>query len=587
MAEKIKYEAEYDVSDAVKGANKLNKSIDEVGKSVEDTNKDLSKGEKQAGRLSKAFGSIAGVIKGGFGVGIAMSALDKLGEGIMANQQAQDLMNKAGIVFQGVINGIIEVLKPLFDWMGKAFKEPQKYIKELGQMIVDNIKVRFEGLIELIPKLGEAIGLLFKGEFSKAGKVAFDAVAKVGLGVENMSDKVVKASNTIGKHTKKAFDMSDALIKARKNFEKLGILYQGIVEKYDLMAEKQRQIRDDDQRAFDERIKANEELANVLDEGLKKEKANIEARIGAKRLELQLNKNSVEIQNEILSLQQELTGVDAKYAGLKSEQLTNINSLQKEQSDLIKGVTQAEVEASKTIQDANAEAITSYEDRYKAQIEAITEQYNANAKLNEDELAKVKEGSTRYYELLAERKQLDAQFYADSNAAMTTYYTEKDAKAKEDLEKEKALQEKRIDVAKQVVSAIGDLAGENAEMGKAVAIAQAIIDTYTGATKALAQGGVLGYVGAGAIIASGFANIRKIMQTEIPNSDGGSSSGSGSGQSLPSMPSVGVIGGQTNSNLQLVSALNSGNKPVKTYVVGQDVTSQQSLDRHILQNTTF
>ena len=87
MAEKIKYEAEYDVSDAVKGANKLNKSIDEVGKSVEDTNKDLSKGEKQAGRLSKAFGSIAGVIKGGFGVGIAMSALDKLGEGIMANQQ--------------------------------------------------------------------------------------------------------------------------------------------------------------------------------------------------------------------------------------------------------------------------------------------------------------------------------------------------------------------------------------------------------------------------------------------------------------------------------------------------------------------
>ena len=587
MAEKIKYEAEYDVSDAVKGANKLNKSIDEVGKSVEDTNKDLSKGEKQAGRLSKAFGSIAGVIKGGFGVGIAMSALDKLGEGIMANQQAQDLMNKAGIVFQGVINGIIEVLKPLFDWMGKAFKEPQKYIKELGQMIVDNIKVRFEGLIELIPKLGEAIGLLFKGEFSKAGKVAFDAVAKVGLGVENMSDKVVKASNTISKHTKKAFDMSDALIKARKNFERLGILYQGIVEKYDLMAEKQRQIRDDDQRAFDERIKANEDLAKVLDEGLKKEKANIEARIGAKRLELQLNKNSVEIQNEILSLQQELTGVDAKYAGLKSEQLTNINSLQKEQSDLIKGVTQAEIDASKTIQDANAEAITSYEDRYKAQIEAITEQYNANAKLNEDELAKVKVGSTRYYELLAERKQLDAQFYADSNAAMTTYYNEKEAKAKEDLEKEKALQEKRIDVAKQVVSAIGDLAGENAEMGKAVAIAQAIIDTYTGATKALAQGGVLGYVGAGAIIASGFANIRKIMQTEIPNSDGGSSSGSGSGQSLPSMPSVGVIGGQTNSNLQLVSALNSGNKPVKTYVVGQDVTSQQSLDRHILQNTTF
>lgn len=587
MAEKIRYEAEFDTSSATKSANKFNKSVEGTEQSVEDLNKELGNSKAQS-KFSKGISSITGLLKGGFGIGIAMSALDKLGDGLMQNQATQDLMNKAMITFQGVINGVIELLKPLSDWMSNAFENPKEALKDFGRLIKDNIITRFEGLLELIPQLGKAIGLLFKGEFSEAGEVALNAVAKVGVGVENISDKIANGYKTIAKETKKAFDLAPQLVQARKQTARLEILFQGIVEKYDLMAEKQRQLRDDERLTFDERIKANEQLAKVLDEGLKAEKANINARIANKRLEQSLNKNNVEIANDILALQQELTGVDAKYAGLKSEQLTNIVSLQKEQKDAQQSVVNATIEGEKAIREAKNQTEQNEVKRLAKERERIAQNYIDDKKRINDAIANEKEGTAKYYELLAEKAKIESQYQVDkiNNESETQKVIQEKQKEADEKEKErlKAMAEARIDVTKQALNAIGDLFSENAEIGKAVAVANAIIDTYTGATKALAQGGILGYVGASAIIASGFANIRKIMQTEIPNSSGGESGGT----SAPSMPSVGVISGQMSTNGQLGGMLaNVMAKPVKSYVVGQDVNSQQSLDRHIYQNATF
>ena len=50
-------------------------------------------------------------------------------------------------------------------------------------------------------------------------------------------------------------------------------------------------------------------------------------------------------------------------------------------------------------------------------------------------------------------------------------------------------------------------------MSARLAQTAAVIDMYAGANKAFAQGGVLGFVSAGAIIASGMANVLKIEQS--------------------------------------------------------------------------
>ena len=66
-----------------------------------------------------------------------------------------------------------------------------------------------------------------------------------------------------------------------------------------------------------------------------------------------------------------------------------------------------------------------------------------------------------------------------------------------------------LSAASSLAGALQGLAGESKEL----AIGSAIIDTYVGANKAFAQGGMLGFISAAAVIAGGLANVKKIMET--------------------------------------------------------------------------
>ena len=59
------------------------------------------------------------------------------------------------------------------------------------------------------------------------------------------------------------------------------------------------------------------------------------------------------------------------------------------------------------------------------------------------------------------------------------------------------------------------------QLNKAVAITEAIINTYQGATKALAQGGIFGPLLAGAIVASGLAQVAIIRNQQYPGREEG------------------------------------------------------------------
>lgn len=65
---------------------------------------------------------------------------------------------------------------------------------------------------------------------------------------------------------------------------------------------------------------------------------------------------------------------------------------------------------------------------------------------------------------------------------------------------------------------------------KGFAIAEALANTWVGATKALAQGGPLGYVQAAGIVASGMARVNQIRNLEPGRSSAGGGGGGGGGQ---------------------------------------------------------
>ena len=94
-------------------------------------------------------------------------------------------------------------------------------------------------------------------------------------------------------------------------------------------------------------------------------------------------------------------------------------------------------------------------------------------------------------------------------------------------------------------SALASLFGEQTAAAKGLAIASAIINTFTGATKALSTyPGPVGIASAVAVIATGLASVQKIVSTKVPGGKG-SSGGSTSAPTITQFqaPSMMGIGG--------------------------------------------
>jgi hypothetical protein len=626
MADEINFKVNADTKGAEKSLDKLEKNAKGLGGIF---NK-AGGGVKSFGKTLSAIGN---TVKTGLGLGLLLGILDSLKNIFSENQQVVDLMNQTMVVMQGAVNGLIEVLKPLFTWLGKAFKDPQKWWDDLVQSFKDGaswiktnmidqvlnkftewansakiavLELRkawneFTGDTEEAEKIGKDIDALNKQNIELAKQNA-DKMAEIKRVANVVKDSVVGAITTIAKATKKAFDNKDVLANAEANIQRLQTLYQGIVEKYDLMSEKQRQIRDDENKTIEDRIAANLELQKVLDEGSQKEKENINARIGIIQMQQNILGKNKERTNEILALQQELTGVDAKYAGLRSESLTNEVSLQKEVLDMQKAmneskanqleITNASILADKQAAVDKAGLIKNEFDQFKAvkdaeaelRKEEIRQLDELNAKRQADfdtQLSQLNKGTAAYNDALIAKTEAQVQYDADRKVKTTEFETWSAQKDKEAADMKIANQEAIVGAVSGALSSLTQLVGESTAMGKSMMIAQAIIDTYAGATKALAQGGVLGYIGAAAVIATGIANIKKMTETDIP---GASDSGS-----APSMgPSVSIIGGSADPSAQLARQFSQQNqKPLKAYTVGTDMSSQQALDRRIQQNATF
>jgi hypothetical protein len=618
MAEKIKITLEVDESGSIKVVDQLGDKLDDVKKAGEKAADGIESTTKAAKKGESTFSKLGSTIKSAFAIGGVMKILDSLATLFMENQKVADIFSKGMIILQGVINGLVEVLEPLFTALMRAFTSPKQAwdnLMESFQQGANWIKTNlidfvFNKFIEWANDAQIAVLKLQKtwNEWTKDTKKAVEIQKEINaLEKENgelqnenakkignikkvandVKDFYVKAAKTIYDSTKNAFDNSDAILNAERNIARLQIAFQGIIEKYDQQAEKQRQIRDDETKTISERIAANEKLAKILQEGQEKEIENLDQQIAQQQILLSNNKGNIDIENEILALQAEKTAVEAKYTGLKSEQLTNINALEKEGIELKRAEAEGTIEANAIISQSNADLLADTLEGFDARQKALDDEYAQRSELLNTELSQLKEGTQAYVDAVNEKKILEAQFTADSKALASERVRFIGENAEAELEIEKELQQGKVDAVMGAMAGLQTLLGEDSKYGKALAVAQAIISTYQGASKALGQGGVFGPVAAAGVIAQGLAQVRSIMATELPDSPMGSDGG-GSAMSMPSGPSVGIIQGQMSQTSQLQAELNSQmRRPTRAYVVGQNVTTQQSLDRHILENATL
>ena len=594
MAQEVIIELKAETEAARKQIEALTNEVSELRKEQEQQSKEAL---AQAKQTSKGIGLISNSFKGlgtalkAAGIGLAVAAFQKLREIFMQNQKAVDFFNTAfeavSLAFNDFVDFLLNNTGGIVNTFQAIFENPLEGIKNLGKTIYDGVVVRFNELVEVLGLAGKAIGQLVRGEFS----AAFDTIKEAGkqtvdviTGVDDSFDETVESIKNYAKETIKT---AAANVQLANNAELAAAQQSRLVEQYDRQAEQLRQIRDDERFSIEERRKANDDLLQVLAEQEAAMLKQAAAQVASAQADLAKNK-SIENQVALTEALANQEGVLAQIEGLRSEQKANDLALDREENELINSKLESESKLAIERERFNAEQIDNEvlklerlkeialleQEQEQARLQAIVDNANAGTQAKVD--AQI---------ALDEFMEQSRQANIDADTALT--------EAKMNLNKAEAESEMELlGAISGALNGLSALAGENAEAQKAIGVAQAIIDTYIGANKAIAQGGIVGTIAAVGIIASGLANVQNILTTKIPKPEPSNVGGGGTRSisspapaAAPQAPQFNVIGGGATN--QLAGLLADQNKPVKAYVVSSEVSSGQALDRNIVESATL
>ena len=605
--EKIIIDLEAKTDKAIKGIDKVAESVKDLNKTVTKGNKETSEGlkdvEKSSNLVSKGVKGIGTALKAA-GIGLALGLLSQLKEIFEKNQKVADLFGTSfevvSIMFNDFANFIINNTSGVTDFFKAIFEDPKQALIDFADAFKRNIQERFESYLDTLGFLASAVKKVFSGDFAgaledvkSAGKESLDVLTGVNNTFDKGTEAVEKIAKATSEYVKETVKAATSNVELEKTARIAEAANQGLIEKFDRQAEQLRQIRDDESKSFEERIKANDELAVLLDKQEEAMLRNGQARINQAAAELSKNKDNIDLQIAYKEALNEQAGIEAQITGFRSEQQTNTNSLLREQKDLqnelaLIGKTERDIERIELEQQYEAKKLLiereiTDEAEKKILLEELEIQHKANLKLiNDEEVANQKEKADKEIEI--KRKTAAA---------------------------EKAIRDANINNIGAGFALLGQLAGRNkalqaaALIGEsAVGIAKTIISTKAANAAvtlkyALLPGGLAlaaahkaaNNVSAGIGIAANIAATAKGLSglkaggsppspSPIPNDASG-------GGSIPSLPPAFNVVGASDTN-QLASAIGGqSQQPVQAFVVSNDVTTAQEMDRNIIEGASI
>jgi len=314
-------------------------------------------------------------------------------------------------------------------------------------------------------------------------------------------------------------------------------------------------------------------------------------------------KNS-EASDEVIENQEKL--VQETYKSFK-KQNEILSTSYKERAALRNANAVGEVADAKAASDKAAEEAKAAREKRLAEQKEADEKAKEKAKKDQEEFnqfqIKINEAKSaqNIADMEAKETKINDLFeIANVVDELETKNTEK-LKAETDARIELAKKEKEAKIqaaeaAATTLSGLADLLGKETAAGKAAAVASATISTFLSAQKAYEStvgipivGPVLAPINAALAIAGGIKSVKSILSVKTPNGGGGGSAPTinapaGGSAPLAAAPTFNVVG--TSGQNQIAQSL--GNQaPVKAYVVSNDVTTAQSLDRNIVNTATI
>ena len=356
MGQVIEAELKLKYGNAIKEVEELKKELQEVKQSFEASDK----AAKDSAKSSKGFGKALGAIgKAGGVIFLLEKAFGLFQETLGKNQTIIDATATAteflSIAFNDLFNFLQNNVGAVTGFFKSIFDDPKQSLIDFANAFKKNIQERFESYLDTLGFLASAVKKVFSGDFAgamedvkNAGKESLDVLTGVDGTFEKSVETVGKVTKAVTEYTKSTYNSAKATVELNKEVQIADALQQGLVEKYDLQAEQQRQIRDDESKSIEERIKANEKLGEILDKQEEEMLKNVKLRVQAAQIEFDKNQDNIEAKVALIEAENELAAVQAQVTGFRSEQLTNINSLLRESVEIEQEVADAKA----AIQDA-------------------------------------------------------------------------------------------------------------------------------------------------------------------------------------------------------------------------------------------
>ena len=272
-----------------------------------------------------------------------------------------------------------------------------------------------------------------------------------------------------------------------------------------------------DKKRAEDYAKAQKEAAEKAKKA--KEDADKKAAETAKRVQQEVLKSYETGITELqLRIRERNIGIVDKRKSLEDQNELNQAILEKERYRLEQGlITQAEFD------NLRYEQQVSFQEKVAA-IEAEEEAKRKEAKAMdlENQRAIDEENITSDFE--RETLRLEQQYQmevaaAEKVGADVTLIEAKYAQIREKREKE--LVNAKLQMTADIAGQISNIMGQESAAGKVFALAQATINTYLGASKAIAQGGIWGVAQAAIVIAAGLKQVASIakVKEDVPKTN--------------------------------------------------------------------
>ena len=518
--------------------------IQSLTSKVEGLEKSLADAGKETKKTNKILGTMSNLFKGGLGILAIQKAFDLLKETFSSNQKVVDIFRTStealSLAFNDLFNFLDSNVGTVIQYFKDLFETPIPSIYDIGNALIDGVKKRFDEFVESLGYYADAFTKFFAGDFAgafdsvKEGAIqSIDVLTGVDGTIEKVTETVSRAAKGITEYAKSTFEAAKQNVELQKTAE-LGIAQNRIIlEQKDREAEKLRQIRDDESKTITERIEANNKLAAVLDEQERLMLANADAAIKAAQAQFDKNAND-ENQIALLEARAEREGILAQIEGFRSEQLMNVNSLNREKLDLLDEEKEKEIEVAELKKQLKEEEREGIKDNLDAIIDSAGEE-SAVGKA----LFIAKQGML-IKEQIMEAKATLAKVTMKAAESSTALATGTANTAKVGFPQNIPL----------LIAFAAQAAGIFSSIKSAVGAAKSSTSKFGGA------------------------------------SGGGTSISAPSIQAATQAPAFNIVGASAESQLADTIA-GQQERPVKAYVVSNDVSSQQALDRNIVKGASI